>query len=251
VRSSPARHTDCCASTPSNELPRWRPELYRYPDHHLSPNTRMLGAMYCFPDTPPVVRPPDGKARIRLLPVNQSWEATLKSWVDSGRHSEAIPWLVRFRRQPWAQALLGEIRLRDPETAHKAFAWFRRAAPHSAGDHPAVLGLARCYQLGIGVAANPVMARHWYLRAARCEVAEAFEPLGDIETAGVLRPINCVRAGMWYAIGCATLEDKDRVGELQNKTWELFWTRPDHDRGCAIGRCFDDGLKWMADNWND
>jgi TPR repeat protein len=211
----------------------------------------MLGAMYCVQDTPPVVRPPAGKARVHWLPVNQSWEATLKAWVDSYLYSEAIPWLLPSRRQPWAQALLGEIRLRDPETAHKAFAWLKRAASQCAGNHPAVLRLARCYQQGIGVAANAFMARHWYLRAARCEVAEAFEPLGDIEANGFLHPVNRVRAGMWYAIGCAQLEDKDRVGELQNKMLELLWIYPEPERSRAIDRCFDNGLQWMADNWND
>jgi TPR repeat protein len=207
--------------------------------------------MYCVPDTPPVVRLPAGRARVHWLPVNQRWLATLETWVHSGRYSEAIPWLLPFRKQPWAQALLGEIRFKDPATARKAFRWFKRAAPQSAGDHPAVLRLAQCYQLGIGVAVNPFMARHWYLRAARCEVAEAFEPLGDIEADGVLHPINRLRAAMWCAIGCAQLEDKDRVDQLQHKMLELLWTHPEPERTRAIDRCFDEGLQWMADNWND
>ncbi len=204
----------------------------------------MLGAMNCVPDVPPVVRSPTSKARVHWFPVNPMWEATLKSWVDSGRYSEAIPWLLPFRRQPWAQFLLGEIRLRNPETAHKAFGWFRQAAPSSDDGDPVVLRLAQCYAEGIGTPVNLFMARSLYLRAANALQIEALVALGDIEAQGLLIPINRVRAGIWYAVSIMLIKDAQYKEEIEYRMVELIWRLPRED----FDRVFDYALQWWAEH---
>lgn len=206
--------------------------------------------MNCFPDIPPVVRPASARARIHQLPLRPGWVEQFKAWVDDGREHDAIPWLMRYRRHAWAQALLGEIRFKTPRKARKAFGWFQRAAPRCSGEHPAVLRLAQCYAQGVGVAVNPFMARHWYLHAARGEVAEAFEALGDLEAGGLVHPINRLRAAMWYAISGIQLKDKQRADEVQTKMLDLVWVYQEPKRTQVLDRCFDDALQWMADNWN-
>ena len=127
----------------------------------------ILGGMQCVPEALPIVRPATRPARVHWLPATDHWAAELKDWIAQGKQREALPWLVAYRREAWAQALLGEIRWKDEASSHKAFRWFRRAAPRSENQDPVVLRLAQCYEKGIGTSVNLFMAWHFYVRAAK------------------------------------------------------------------------------------
>ena len=199
--------------------------------------------MQCVPDTLPIVRRATPPTRVHWLPATADWAAQLKDWIAQGEQGEALPWLVAYRREALAQALLGEIRWKDEASSHKAFRWFRRAAPRSENQDPVVLRLAQCYEKGIGTSVNLFMAWHFYVRAAKALNVESLEALGDLESQGLLLPINRVRAGMWYMVCCALIKDDQRKAAIEDRLSDLV-------RGGgreAIDRLCDDAWQWLCD----
>ena len=204
----------------------------------------MMGSMQCVPDTLPVVRPSMPSGRVHRLPARGSWFPKLQDWITQGREQDALPWLLPYRRESWAQALLGKIRWKNPNTAHKAFRWFKRAAPWRDDGDPVVLRLAQCYAKGIGTPVNLFMARRVYLRAANALQIEALVALGDIEAQGLLIPINRVRAGSWYAVAAMLIKDAQYKEAIEDRMVELIWRLPRED----FDRVFDDALQWWAEH---
>jgi TPR repeat protein len=182
--------------------------------------------------------------RVHRLPARGSWFPKLQDWITQGREQDALPWLLPYRRESWAQALLGEIRWKNPNTAHKAFRWFKRAAPWRDDGDPVVLLLAQCYAHGIGTPVNLFMARRVYLRAANALQIEALVALGDIEAQGLLIPINRVRAGSWYAVAVMLIKDAQYKEAIEDRMVELIWRLPRED----FDRVFDDALQWWAEH---
>lgn len=203
----------------------------------------ILDGMQCVPDTLPIVRPATQPARVHWLPATADWAAQLKDWIAQGKQREALPWLVGYRREAWAQALLGEIRWKDEASSHKAFRWFRRAAPRSENQDPVVLRLAQCYERGIGTSVNLFMAWHFYVRAAKALNVESLEALGDLESQGLLLPINRVRAGMWYMVCCALIKDEQRKAAIEDRLSDLVCGGGRE----AIDRLCDDAWQWLCD----
>lgn len=199
------------------------------------------------PDAPPIVRPPQRKARVHWLPLPVEWRGALRSWITQGRDQDAVAMLLPFRSEPWAQALLGEVRWKDERKRRKAFAWFRRAASDCADDDPVLVRLGWCYAHGIGTSKNPLLAWRWFKRAAVAEVHDALEALADLEATELLWPVNRVRASMWLAICSSVVKDEQRSKELQNKLFDVSYGLS----SAEIDWIFDGGLQWMADNWTE
>lgn len=196
-----------------------------------------------FPDTPPIVRPPTLTAGVHELPLADPWIARLKDWISQGKQLEALSWLVTYRREAWAQAILGEIRWQGENSSRKAFRWFRRAAPRAENHEPVVSRLAECYAKGIGTPVNLFMARHFYLRAAKALNVDALEALGDIEAQGLILPINRVRAGMWYVVCCALINDEKRKASIEERMSDLICLHGPE----TVGEAFDRGWQWLCD----
>lgn len=203
--------------------------------------------MECLPDHLPAVRPRQVTASVYWLPAPAHWVATLRSWVETGKTEAALPWLIRYRREAWAQRVLGDIRWRDPSNAHKAFRWLRHAVCACEDDDVEVVRLGTCYAKGIGTQRNPVMAWYWLRRAAQASVAEAVEALGEIESADLLIPANRIRATMWFAICCTMISDQKHSEHLQEKMFELAKDLSARETDWI----FDCGWKWMVDNWTE
>ena len=77
-----------------------------------------------------------------------------------------------------------------------SFADFSAAA--QAGDAHAQYGLAHCYQYGLGVAADPARAAHWYEQAAAQGYAPAQHALGALYASGEGVTLDPSRAVQYY-----------------------------------------------------
>lgn len=82
-----------------------------------------------------------------------------------------------------------------------------------AGDVIAQMGMGQLYQHGLGMAANPEMALHWYHRAARQGDAVAQLTLGDLLRDGFNGAPDPVSAWAWYRLAAdrVTSGDQSRI----------------------------------------
>jgi TPR repeat protein len=202
-------------------------------------------------DSQPATAPIRPNARVHWIAPSARWIETLGIWVSAGRTKEALPWLLAYRRNAWAQLLIGDVRWQSAGKSKKALGWYQRAYLDSDEHGLIALRLARCYAKGIGTQVNPLLAHRWYLIAARLEIPEIFEGLGDLEASGLLQPINRLRACMWFAICCMLLKDEGHTDRVQDKMMDLLWDLPHDQRTEVLNKAFDDAMQWAADHWND
>ncbi len=130
-----------------------------------------------------------------LLPV--AWAAGA-AWAAAGppedllRRAEAGDAKAQYR--------LGGMyeygRAGAPKDYRQAFFWYKKAAEQ--GYAPGQRGLGKCYELGLGVKADPSKAAYWYKKAADQGLARAQVNLGILYETGVGVEQDYDQAVYWY-----------------------------------------------------